>query len=313
MKCLVNRDTFPIFLEPYFEKYFDIIRTDLTQFNSQYTPQEYFIFIDNREEHVTINSWRDRGFKVVVEKFLEQLIDDPQGRYIENNCLHLYTKNWVWFDLIAHNRCRNYDYIKSREQPQHFFLLLMNLIHQHRDQLFKITKEYHADSLCSYVQQDILIPGDVPATGHGSCAGTSDQYFYNPEWYSNTHFSLVSESMVHGQRFISEKIFKPLAFQHPFVVHGTAGTLRFLHELGFETFDHAIDESYDEIASSVSRLNTIKVLLKELYYEYQQGNQLFADTVSQQKILHNYHNFYSGIDRLWLPEIIDPIREFVNA
>ena len=313
MKCLVNRDTFPIFLEPYFEKYFDIIRIDLTQFDSQYTTQEYFIFIDNREEHVTINSWRDRGFKVVVEKFWEQLIDDPRGRYIENNCLHLYTKNWVWFDLIAHNQSSNYDYIRSRTQPQHFFLLLMNLIKRHRDQLFKITKDYHADSLCSYVQRDILISGDVPATGHGSCAGTGDQYFYNPEWYSNTHFSLVSESLVDGQRFVSEKIFKPLAFQHPFVVHGTAGTLKFLRESGFETFDHQIDETYDEIVDSASRLGAIEVLLKELYYEYQQGRRLFTDTLSQQKILHNYHNFYNGIDRLWLPEIIDPIREFVNA
>jgi hypothetical protein len=313
MKCLVNRDTFPIFLEPYFEKYFDIIRIDIQKFNNSYTPKDYFVFVDDRHDQAVIDVWQDRGFKVVVEKFWEQLIDDPQGRYIENNCLHLYTKNWVWFDLIAHNRYGNYDYIRSRTQPQHFFLLLMNSIKRHRDQLFKITKDYHADSLCSYVQRHILIPGDVPATGHGACAGTSDQYFYNPEWYSNTHFSLVSESWGHGHRFISEKIFKPLAFQHPFVVYGTAGTLRFLRESGFETFDHVIDESYDEIVNSVSRLSSIEVLLKELYHEYQQGSQLFADAVSQQKILHNYHNFYSGLDRLWLPDIIDPIREFVNA
>lgn len=313
MKCLVNRDTFPIFLEPYFEKYFDIIRIDIQKFNSSYTPKDYFVFVDDRHDQAVIDVWQDRGFKVVVEKFWEQLIDDPQGRYIENNCLHLYTKNWVWFDLIAHNRYGNYDYIRSRTQPQHFFLLLMNSIKRHRDQLFKITKDYHADSLCSYVQRHILIPGDVPATGHGACAGTSDQYFYNPEWYSNTHFSLVSESWGHGHRFISEKIFKPLAFQHPFVVYGTAGTLRFLRESGFETFDHVIDESYDEIVNSVSRLSSIEVLLKELYHEHQQGSQLFADAVSQQKILHNYHNFYSGLDRLWLPDIIDPIREFVNA
>jgi hypothetical protein len=313
MKCLVNYSTFPIFLEPYFKEYFDVVRIDLYQFDSQYTPQEYFIFVDNREEHTIINAWQDRGFKIIVEKFWEQLIDDPRERYIENNCLHLYTKNWIWFDLIAHNQCNNYNYIRPIVQADHFFLLLMNLQKLHRDQLFKATQRYHTESLCSYVQRNVLIQGDVPATGHGTCAGTSDQYFYNPDWYAKTGFSLVSESTVNGPRFISEKIFKPLAFQHAFVVHGTAGILKFLHELGFETFNHVIDESYDEIVDPTDRLNAIIVLLEELYQDYLQGQQLFTDPLSQQKILHNYHNFYSGIDRLWLPEIIDPIREFVNA
>lgn len=313
MKCLVNHTTFPTFLIPYFEKYFDIVGIDIQKFDNSYSPKDYFVFVYDRHDQAVIDTWRDQGFKVVVEKFWEQLIDDPQGRYVENNCLHLYTKHWVWFDLIVHNQYSNYDYVRKSTQPTCFFLLLMNLIKQHRDQLFRITKDYHADSLCSYVLRDITIPSDVPATGHGVCAGTSNQKFYNPDWYTNTHFSLVSESLVQGPRFISEKIFKPLAFQHPFVVHGTAGTLRFLRESGFETFDHAIDENYDEIVDPASRLNAIKSLLEELYHEYQQGNQLFADTVSQQKILHNYHNFYNGLDRLWLSEIINPIREFVNA
>jgi len=37
--------------------------------------------------------------------------------------------------------------------------------------------------------------------------------------------------------------------------------------------------------------------------------------VSQQKILHNYYNFYDPdkIDQLWHTEIIEPVGEFLNA
>jgi hypothetical protein len=157
-----------------------------------------------------------------------------------------------------------------------------------------------------------LIRDDVPATGTGYCAGTGDQHFYNPAWYAQTNFSIVAETHVDGERFISEKIFKPLAFQHPFIVYGTAGTLRFLHESGFETFNHVIDESYDNIVNPFVRLQAIIDIIEELYKDYTLGASLFADPISQQKLQHNYIKFYD-IEQLWEDEIINPIKEYINA
>ena len=188
----------------------------------------------------------------------------------------------------------------------------MNLHRPHRDQLFATTQSYHADSLHSYVERGVLIQDDVPATGSGQCAGTSDQKFYNPDWYARTAFSMVAETCVNGKRFISEKIFKPLSFQHPFIVYGTVGTLKFLHESGFETFNHVIDESYDTINNTLLRLQAIEQVLNDLYNDYKQDIPLFADSISQQKLQHNYNKFYD-IQQLWEKEIVNPIMEFINT
>ena len=311
MKCLINRKNW--WWLKIFKNHFDIVPADIyTDCSNQYNPNEHFVFIDDGKNQQAIDYWTSRGFKTVAEEFWEQLVDDPRGVYVEDGCLHLYTKNWVWMDLALHNQYRNYNYVRLEATTKHFFLMLMNLRKVHRDQLFDVTQPYHVDSLYSYVERGIFIQGDVPPTGSNQCAGTSDQGFYNPNWYSDTCFSMVAESQVNGKRFISEKIFKPLAFQHPFIVYGTANTLSHLHDLGFETFEHAIDESYDSIDNSQLRLQAIQQVLKDLHLDYKQGTLTFADSISQQKLQHNYNKFYD-IQRLWQKEIVEPIKEFVNA
>ena len=76
-----------------------------------------------------------------------------------------------------------------------------------------------------------------------------------------------------------------------------------------------IDEGYDKELDHSLRLQLIQSVLKNLYQEYSTGQPLFADTVSQQKIQHNYHNFYNvnKLDQMWITEIINPIKEFLNA
>ena len=67
--------------------------------------------------------------------------------------------------------------------------------------------------------------------------------------------------------FISEKTFKPILLQMPFVSLGNPGTLSVLKDLGFKTFDKWIDESYDTnmpldkrcdiIVSEINRLSKL--------------------------------------------------------
>ena len=296
-----------------FKDHFDIVPADIySDCSDRYHPKEHFVFIDNGKAQESINYWRNRGFKVVVEKFWEQLLDDPHRVYIEDGCLYLYTKNWLWIDLALENKHRQYHHLRSNTQADKFFLMLMNLRRPHRDRLFDATQSYHADSLYSYVDRGYYIKDDVPPTGTPFQTGTSDQRFYNPAWYAQTNFSIVAESRTNGKRFISEKIFKPLAFQHPFIVYGTPNTLTHLHELGFETFNHVIDESYDTINNSLLRLQSIEQVLKDLYNDYKHGLLLFSDEISQQKILHNHNKFYN-VDLLFEKEIINPIKEFINT
>ena len=314
MKCLISNRIHKSSVTQ-FNKFFDVVKFDPDNLDYNFTPTDHFVILEYLESIDKIDQWRDRGFKVVVLHVWDQLLDNTTRVCIENNCLHLCPKNWIWMHFSLGWQFRNYNYIRPPSTPDYFFLLLMNLKRRDRDQLFNITKPYHDISLYSYVERGYYIKDDVPATGTPFQVGTSDQSFYNPAWYAQTSFSIVAESAVTQKTFISEKIFKPLAFQHAFVVHGTPGSLQYLHELGFETFDHVIDEKYDKELNYFLRLPLIQSVLKNLYQEYSTGQPLFADTMSKQKIQHNYHNFYNvnKLDQMWVTEIINPIKEFLNA
>jgi hypothetical protein len=74
--------------------------------------------------------------------------------------------------------------------------------------------------------------------------------------YARTRFSIVPESdfFFGGVERITEKSLKAAAMGHPLVVLGAPRTLAFLRELGFCTFDGAIDQSYDRLEDPVERM-----------------------------------------------------------
>jgi hypothetical protein len=64
--------------------------------------------------------------------------------------------------------------------------------------------------------------------------------------------------------FRTEKIAKPLAIGHPFIVAANTGFYRDLRNLGFRTFDNVIDESFDTIENHQDRMNRIFEIVKDL-------------------------------------------------
>lgn len=80
----------------------------------------------------------------------------------------------------------------------------------------------------------------------------------NPRCYMHTWFSLVTETVFdYPYSFRTEKIYKPILMGHPFVVAGNQGYLRDLKNLGFQTFDTIIDETYDDIADPLKRIERV--------------------------------------------------------
>ena len=60
--------------------------------------------------------------------------------------------------------------------------------------------------------------------------------------------SVISEARFEdeeGTVFLSEKVFKPIATHHPFIVMGNKHSLKEMKKLGYKTFSKWIDESYD--------------------------------------------------------------------
>ena len=91
------------------------------------------------------------------------------------------------------------------------------------------------------------------------------EIYLNPRAYIDTYFSLVTETVFdYPYSFRTEKIWKPIAIGHPFVVVANSGYYRDLHDLGFRTFGHVIDEDFDKIDNNQDRLNSIITVVRDL-------------------------------------------------
>lgn len=91
------------------------------------------------------------------------------------------------------------------------------------------------------------------------------EIYLNPEAYIDTYFSVVTET-VHDYpySFRTEKIWKPIVMGHPWIVVANRGFLRDMHDLGFRTFGHVIDESYDLIENNQDRLTRVATIVEDL-------------------------------------------------
>jgi hypothetical protein len=129
-----------------------------------------------------------------------------------------------------------------------------------------------------------------------------------------TNFNEVADSLIYvptetvyfGNRLhITEKTFKAIALEIPFVLVAPAGSLKYMRSYGFKTFGSVFDESYDQEIDDIKRVERVVKLLKELddlsVKERWQIHQACLPIVE-----HNYNHFYHGglTDILW-PELLN--------
>jgi hypothetical protein len=96
-------------------------------------------------------------------------------------------------------------------------------------------------------------------------ANTWGEIYLNAEPYIDTYFSLVTETVFnYPYSFRTEKIWKPIAMGHPWIAVANQGYYRDMHNLGFKTFGHVIDESFDTIEDNQKRLQRIATVVTDL-------------------------------------------------
>ena len=119
-------------------------------------------------------------------------------------------------------------------------------------------------------------------------------------WLSN--FAEASDSLVYvptetvyfGSRLhITEKTFKAIALEMPFVLMAPAGSLEYMRSYGFRTFGDVFDESYDEENNDIVRVEKVVQLLKELD-TLSLNERLQIHRACLSAVEHNYNHFYSG-------------------
>lgn len=93
------------------------------------------------------------------------------------------------------------------------------------------------------------------------------EIYLKMEPYRDTYFSLVTETVFeHPWSFRTEKIWKPICIGHPWIAVASVGYYKEMHGLGFKTFGHLIDESFDQIDNYVDRANRIIDITQDLCY-----------------------------------------------
>ena len=116
-----------------------------------------------------------------------------------------------------------------------------------------------------------------------------DQEIFEPP-YNESAYNIISETNDNDNDiFMTEKIWKPIMAKQPFIVHGNHGYLKKLREMGFETFNGIIDESYDLEKNKKTKIELITRSCQQLLMS--NWKDVYADTKSQRE--HNYENFWN--------------------
>lgn len=112
------------------------------------------------------------------------------------------------------------------------------------------------------------------------------------QYYQNSYFSLVSSTYALKTQEtcigITEKEYKPMILNHPFIIFNRPHTLKHLKSMGFMTFEKWFDESYDDVVDDLQRMEKIVLEVKRLttikHSEWEKNLEQMKPI-----LLHNYN------------------------
>ena len=213
-------------------------------------------------------------------------------------------------DFLVYNRA----WTGTREYRLKFTELVINLDLQSRCLMkFSTTCDGQHYSKFNFKNPTLAISQHDLEAHFDPCTinATASADYHAPD-YAHTGIEIVLETLFDDTRWhLTEKSLRPIACGRPFMLAGTPGSLEYLRSYGFETFGNLIDESYDQIANSVERLQCItaemsrisklpqkqKLQLWQSLYEIADRNkQLFFSDAWQQQIFDEFvSNFNQSI------------------
>lgn len=212
--------------------------------------------------------------------------------------------------VVAHHRCYR-------------IALLANLVH--RDVTDRGVISWHADfdttrqeienpcnflsdrsrALCRHAVSKL---GNLPWTiDDVAIGGDMSAHFGHREYrlWQRSLLHIVNETVFYQNKLhLTEKIFKPIVAQRPFILVAAPGNLGYLKSYGFETFDSWIDERYDEIQDPDERLDAIAGEVAR--FATMDRTQLRKIQQDMRSVLrHNRQHFFGEFQRIIVNELVD--------
>lgn len=336
---------FGLNIPAYFKTFFNL---ELYQKDKTYNKQQHvFVLCDIYHKNNFIQNsklyehLRDQGFKVILLHFVEYFPEHHPDVYCTFPIF--YIDNWFWFNEVLRHMngwasfkdnkrlilCPvQYSRVSNRNK---LALMPVGKLRRHRVDLLSKINPLLKNMVWSCKSQNILLPRNKDFEHQYNSweyehLGIINDRYFNPDWYNDTYFSLVSETCVTRQifkynknredapPFITEKTYKPIMYRHPFLIQGQPGILKHLRTLGFETFENLFDESYDTIDDNDLRLDKIvdnaQSLSKHLYSKKTKSIYTY-DKLTEEKITHNWNHFFNGqlVEQRIYQDIVLPFLE----
>ena len=142
--------------------------------------------------------------------------------------------------------------------------------------------KHYPDSYKKFVKHNlidkmpIMLPDDVSPIINPVPDPSTQKFF-------DSSLNIVTETYgmeFEGSIFLTDKVWKPILHFQPFVIVGTKGHLKALHERGYKTFSNWIDEDYDNISNDQKRLTAVMNSAKKFYNRSEdQISQDLADMI----------------------------------
>jgi hypothetical protein len=91
------------------------------------------------------------------------------------------------------------------------------------------------------------------------------------KYFTNSYCHIVLETHFDADQsdgvFLTEKTFKPIKHGQMFFIAGTAGSLQTLRDMGYRTFDHVLDNSYDLETNNTQRWRLLCRAIKQAQFD----------------------------------------------
>ena len=228
--------------------------------NAAIASNDWFILLHSEQNSLDVEQFSQSGF-VPVYYWSHAIIARDWYRFAQHD-IRLGQKKIQKTFLVY---CR--DWMPRREYRLKFLDLLVDaelvddcsISTQHTNSQGVHLKDYVAKDPRFAVDTQRL---EIIPNNNVSASASAD---YNVNDLNTTAISVVLETIVDGDKIhLTEKILRPIACGHPFVLVAGPGSLAYLKSYGFKTFDCVIDESYDQQTDTVKRLEMVVQLMKQI-------------------------------------------------
>lgn len=246
------------------EKFFNFLAEQ--HLRSLVSPQsnfnDYTLLCHSEKNSKELELYENNNF-IGVYYWCHALIARDWFRFAEHDRNLRFDCNTVKKDFLIYNRA----WLGTREYRLKFVELLLNNnlipncnvkfnpLDEHinyRDHQFKNTSL----SISRYDFENFIEHNTIDSSASA---------MFDSAGYNTTGIEVVLETLFDDVRqHLTEKILRPIACGKPFILASTAGSLEYLRNYGFKTFDGLIDESYDTIQDPLERLTAIVNEMKRI-------------------------------------------------